>query len=366
MRILLLTLLMFVLCLNNAFAQKISFPSDVNIRPADITPIVHGGDVVGYYAYQYKDAHDGKNHYDLFLMNSNFEITQKLDFGTPNGWPLEGLVFRVYNLASGKELNLISLIHKDGHLIPVNIIPRKDGFSIYGKYFEITNTEEGFSNENLKGIFMQRYNNAGQMVSEVLHPVAKIAALKDQGGKEIISEGRGIWIQNMLEVAEGKSYLIGENYNLGSKETKGYKDQLYIGDFYVIEFDKDFNPSIVHQISKEQSKHPSIGLRSSTDYEIGKLAERWYDYKYSSMNSARTIFTTVYSTYDYANRKSVDKYTIGAIAHNLDGELVNPKITLDNFPKNIGFIPAKTGYVAVFEYDEDVKDLSLTLYRFDF
>ena len=90
-----------------------------------------------------------------------------------------------------------------------------------------------------------------------------------------------------------------------------------------------------------------------------------FDYQFASMNVAHSVFTAIYTSYDRARKRPDEKYTIGAIAFNIDGELINPKISLDNFPQNVAFIPAKTGYTALLELNEEEKSVSLTMYKFD-
>ncbi|HZV68984.1 MAG TPA: DUF6770 family protein [Saprospiraceae bacterium] len=494
MRILFLILFLSVTCTYTMFAQRISFPQGVDIRPSEITPIIQNGEVIGYTAYHFLKADRVKWYYKFYLMNTNFEITQEIPFDLKLGRSIDDMFFngtsfciisspgyktygqfdfvnlegkliysfisksygpgnsyniptyfrpvknkgflnagpkeseedgsivflnnegkkvydihakkipvrsgrsfdesldfrlvtdsllvveagsvwidyrktdhrsvndvRIFKLNTGEDLNLISMIHKEGRLVPVSFAPRKDGFSICGKYFEFDDTREGYSDENLKGIYMQRFNNEGQLVKEVFVPTERIASLKDQQGKEIIGKDWGIWIQSIIEMANGKTFLIGESYFEGAKVS----EKIAIGDFKVIEFDENFSPIKVHQISKIGSKHP-FAILDASSYRIGKLVEKWYDYQYSILNSSRTVFTSIYTSYNHSTRNPEEKYTIGAVVYNLDGEIVNPTITLDNFPKNIAFIPAKIGYAAVFEYDEAGKDLSLTLYKFDF
>jgi hypothetical protein len=274
---------------------------------------------------------------------------------------------RIYKLSTGEEIGFIQIIHKEGRLIPIDVAHRKDGFTVYGKYFETEDTREGYNAKELKGIYMQRFNLKGEMITEVMHPISEIADLEDPEGNKIIREGQGIWIQSNLEVANGHSFMICEKYDRGSKEDKGYNTSLYIGDFVVVEFDENFSTVGVKQFAKERTKYTYFNLKLVSDYEAGKWAETsdWYDYQYASINNARSAFTAIYTSYDHDRKRPDEKYTIGAIAYNQDGELLNPKISLDNFPKNVAFIPAKTGYVALFEFDDENENLSLTLYKFD-
>lgn len=273
---------------------------------------------------------------------------------------------RIYSLQDGKEIKLIHSMHKEGRLIPFDIAKRKDGFTIYGKYFEKEDTQLGYNDEGVKGLYMQRYGTDGNLHQEVFQPIQNnLDKLSDSKG-EIMKEDIPLWFHAVLEVQDGRSFAICESYDQYEDGRKN-SYSIFVGDFIVLEFDNNFSAPKVHRFPKQRWERSLMYATFPNIYKAGDYAEdhNLFDYQFASMNTGHSVFTGIYTSYDHARKRPDEKYTLGAIAFNIDGELINPKITLDNFPKNVAFIPAKTGYTALLELNEEQKSVSLTMYKFD-
>jgi hypothetical protein len=273
--------------------------------------------------------------------------------------------WRVYNLNTGKELNLIKGQHEKGYLKPLQMFSRPGGLTIYGKYFEPKDNIEGYDSEKMLGTYRQVINNQGKVVNEkFLSWKEDWNQLKYNTSKKCITDTSSFWIHSIVEMANGRIFATAEAFDRGLSKAS-FNTGVYIGDMVLVELNQDFELVSARYFEKKRFKNLTTGINNSSDIEMGEMVKNTFEYQYSSMNVSRSIFTSVYTTYDHTSGRSDDEVTLAAVGCNQDGDLVNPKIVLSNKHKNVGFIPARSGYAALLELDPKEKTVSLTLYKFD-
>ena len=77
-----------------------------------------------------------------------------------------------------------------------------------------------------------------------------------------------------------------------------------------------------------------------------------------------SFFNSVYLNYDKGVSEG-SKYTIGNITLTKEKTLANPKVNLKTKPTSFIALPAKPGYIAVFEYFRKKKSASMHLEKLD-
>jgi hypothetical protein len=251
--------------------------------------------------------------------------------------------------------------------VPTGVQADKDQITFFGQFFAYNESKEGYNEKENLGLYTMTYDATGKLIQEHFNTwkddVSKFLKLNEQ---DQVDGNRNIWIQDIVGTASGKTFAIAEMYHRGFSSVVLQSGYAFVRDLLVFEFDADFTLIGVDRYEKYKSGYPMSNLSSLSDYTIGDaLDPSYFDYKFTSQASDRSVFNCVYDNFDKSD-KSDKKFVIGAVGFNRDQELVNPKITLTSDPDDIKVLSAKPGYVAVIEYFKKDKYATLTLYKFDF
>jgi len=170
---------------------------------------------------------------------------------------------------------------------------------------------------------------------------------KDEKQKEILKD-RSIVARKVIKTAQNKTYIISDLYD---------KNNVY--DMAIFELDKNAI-SNMYFFSKKKTKLASNFFTNTNG--VGAMLKRGWiddDYCYTSLSADKSGFTNVYCNYDKENSK--DDFMINTVTLTKENKMVEDNIKMSSKPSNFTVLPAKPGYVAVFEYFKKEKRINIKL-----
>lgn len=264
--------------------------------------------------------------------------------------------------ASGKEKFRVELADEKYFNFPlgVNYEPATSEFFIYGEYYNAgRNAMAGKSLgffikvvDALTGkVKQEKYCSYENDVSKVL-PVSSRGKLED---------GRNFTIHRMTRTADGKIFAVAEQFkkavsalgvasHLLGGNASAIKVNLF--DIMIFEFDPSLTLKQVHIFEKDKTSvelPQGFGMQSSNFLSYFMKLYGWFDYAFTSEANDKKQFSVVYTNYD-RDKEEGNKYILGTISYNKEQKLVTDKVPKNSKSSLFLAIPAKPGYVAVFEY----------------
>jgi hypothetical protein len=235
----------------------------------------------------------------------------------------------------------------------------EDNFYILGNYYDKGANQ---ISESSKGIFLKKLDLKGNIINEKYISWEKdVSALLTEAQKENIENLSDVFFHNIFKNADGKTYLISEQFDKKSGR------KIYVNDFMIFELDNTFNLNKVSIVSKEQTElnFPSI---QADAYLLATYLKVFggFDFEFFQTNSDKSIFSIGYV--DYVEMKGEpNKYKFGSITYT-DSEATNDEMILMTAKekKAIKVMPAMAGNIVVVEYNKDEKSLDLRLEKINY
>jgi hypothetical protein len=291
---------------------------------------------------------------------------------------------KIYSLVDGTEMAEIKLNAGKHFLSPfgANYDDKTSEILIYGEYYG-RNGKGTIDIKNKLGFFINRYSTSGDLMGEGyasweddIKPVIPFDPEDKKAAR------RSLIVHQVIRTANGKYYAIAEQYakavsgggvalNALSGALGGGQAvsniQINLFDMMIFEFSADLKVENVQIIEKKKTKIPlAPGYGTVQKDKLGYLMKMmgYFDYSFTSVNSSKTNFNCVYVNYD-RKTDGKNKNTIGNITLDDQGKVQTVKVLPKSKPTSFIALPAKPGYIAVFEYFRKTKSAALRLVKLD-
>lgn len=290
-----------------------------------------------------------------------------------------------HNISDGKKKFEFALTHANGILVPMGLNYDKDAsqYISYGEYYAKKGKDEKIDVKNKIGFYLQIFDENGKLVKESFSSWEKdIAAVIPVNKKGKLDNNAYVFVHNVVKTAEGKYYAIGEQFkkavsgkgiamNLAANALGGSSNaamtEIEMMDMMVFEFDADLKPTKATIIEKEKSEVVlQKGMSTVSVHKLGFMMKMmgYFDYAFTTESVDRTSFNAVYINYD-RDKKAGTNSTIGSITLNKSKEIETKKIQLNTKPTRYLIMPAKSGYLAIFEYHKKEKTVDFRLEKLE-
>jgi len=232
-----------------------------------------------------------------------------------------------------------------------------------------------------KGVFFFVLDNKGDPISR------KYISWKADVSKVLPSNDRGklndigyMFFHRVIRTKDGKIFAIAEQYNkvadgmgiaamaLSSGDT-GSATKLAVENFYIFEFDKDFNLVDVEVVEKFKSSFsfPNAAYSFLSPQIMAQVANTYggFDYLFTQNYADRPMFMVGYLDYE-RRKKEKNMIVFGAATH--DGEeYTTDKINLDTKKgEYIRVMQGKPGHILISEYIAKEKRMEFRLEKINF
>ncbi len=275
---------------------------------------------------------------------------------------------------TGKSLFEKSLADNKYDITPMNFFKNNKGeFVVLGVYFEKGEKElkanslglVTFSIDKDGSLGEKRYLSWANDVSKFL-PVDEKGKMKDAGF---------IYFHKIVQMADGKIYVVGEQYQkdvgaLGALKVLtgggGGTVKMLVRDLVVFEFDENFNLKNIDIHEKTESNVQVPGYQTSSPHILALMLKAFggFDYAFSQMSKDNSTFTIGYKDLEKnenaEKRRDKRKLIFGALTYSPEG-VSKDKLSLETESSGLRIYPAKPGYVAISEYFKDEKRLDFRL-----
>lgn len=289
-----------------------------------------------------------------------------------------------HNISDGKKKFEFPLENAKGYLVPMGVNYDKDAkqFITYGEYYGKTGNDK-FDIKNKIGFYLQIYDDAGKMVKENFASWEKdIAAVIPVNKKGKLDNNAYVFIHNVVKTSDGHFYAIGEQFkkavsgkgvmlNVAAGMLGGSTDagmtEIEMLDMMVFEFDADLKPVKGHIIEKEKTEIVlQKGASTVSVHKLGFMMKMmgYFDYSFTTESVDRSTFNAVYVDFD-RDKDAGTNATVGSITLTSSKEIEVKKIKLNTKPTRFLIMPAKTGYLAIFEYSKKEKTASMRLEKLE-
>jgi hypothetical protein len=333
-----------------------------------------------------KASPDSKSYDSQSVMYSDEKYLLSLTTTRPKLMSTKGMntYLKTYDVTDGSLLGEIKLNAGRHALSPngASFDEKSGNILLYGEYYA-RNAKGAMDIKKKLGFFLSQYKPNGEVVKEGYASWEKdIKPVIPKDPEDKKSDRRSIIVHNVISLADGKFYAIGEQYKkavsgggmalnalsqLGGSAGQNSNIKINLYNMMVFTFDKDLNVENIQNVEKRKTKvFLPAGFGTIQKDKLGYMMKMmgWFDYSFSTVNSARTNFNSVYLNYD---RKSEgkNKNVIGNITLNDEKKVEPVRVTFDTRPTNFVALPAKPGYIAVFEYYQKTKSAKLKLEKLD-
>ncbi len=283
------------------------------------------------------------------------------------------------DVATGKEIFRTKTETPKAEFLPVGVSYDKlnDEYFVYGEYFKPGDNQ---MKDKSLGFFFNIFDSKGTLKKESFADWTKdIGKVIPVNSKGKFADNMSVAIHNMVRTSDGKIYAIGEQYkkaiaagaaalNVLSMATGGGGSgassvKIELHDMMVFEFDANFQitGATIYEKDKVNVLLPQgYGMLSTPMLGFILRMYGWFDYSYTTVNSDQTKFNAAYVNYD-RDKEEGNGYVVGNIALDANKKLTIDKIKLSKKPTRYGVMPAKPGYVAVWQYFKKTKTLEFTL-----
>ncbi len=261
----------------------------------------------------------------------------------------------------------------------VDFDKKKNEFFMFGSKYGIRNKKVNYKTS--LGIFVNYFKPDGTFTDKHLafwgKNIMKKVKSKDKGK---IKKGASIMLHNMVRTNTGKFVAVGELYNkeasalgiaskLMSSNSNASVAKIVLYNMLVMEFDKDFKTTKVAVVEKpKQNRLLPSGSLLLNEGALGYYLKAYglFDFDFFSTNSDHSSFNTVYTSYNRGKKgRNGNRYTIGLIALDDDGDFVSKKISLQSKPTMFSVLPSKPGYIGIFEYFRKGRKANIRIEKVD-
>lgn len=274
--------------------------------------------------------------------NMVFEISKVTVRGLRKPAEVDQNVFLI-NFKDGSIKLQTKLNNKDRQLYINDFVSNENGYTLFA---EITTTSSPFP-----GTYICNLSKTGGLIDDVALNLNESIPnfIKDKDQSDLL-KNKSCLIHEVIPIKD-KIYVIGEFYD---------KKHLYDGVVFVIQNNSVSNVFIY---KKKKAKIESVFFNTSLNSQaaVGMMLKTLLadkqDYCYTSLNSTKVGFTTVFCNYEKENKDS--DYIIGTINLSKDNTLSSDEVKMISKPDAFKVLPAKPGYVAIFEYFEKEKRIAM-------
>jgi len=255
----------------------------------------------------------------------------------------------------------------------------RNEFFMFGSKYGINGKRVNFKTSI--GLFMNYFKPDGSITERKMAFWGKDIMKKVKGkDKAKVKKGASIMLHSMVRTNTGKFVAVGELYNkeadaLGiaakmlSSNSNTSVAKIVLYNMLVLEFDKDFKTKQVMVVEKpKQNRTLPSGALLYSEGALGYFLKSYgmFDFEFFSTNSDRSRFSTVYKSYNRGKKgRDGNRYTVGVIAMDDEGEMVSQKISLNSKPTWFSVLPSKPGYVGVFEYFRKGRKAGIRIEKID-
>ncbi len=269
-----------------------------------------------------------------------------------------------YDAATGKEKFKLEMTGTDYFHFPlgVNYEDASGEFFVYGEYYKPG--KNPISTKSL-GFFIKVVDAATGKVKQSGYcsyekDVTRIMPVSSRGKLE---DGRNFTIHRMTRTADGKIFAVAEQFkkavsglgvaaNMLSSSSNMSAIKVNLFDIMIFEFTPNLELKQIHIFEKDKTSvelPKGLGMQPANTLSYYLKLYGWFDYCFTSETADKKQFSIVYTNYD-KDKEEGNKFILGTISYNKDQKLVTDKIPKESKSTYFLAIPAKAGYVAVFEY----------------
>ena len=327
---------------------------------------LHYSAVPYYYALQFITEDESVNNWEV---NKNVGKPFVLEYLASNDSAIICLLsIRQNGVTGGSELKLIAhSLHTGEELFKVDVadsqyaVQLTNGFlsgnqiHLFGQYFE---KNAAADKGNSLGLCMIRLDMQGNVLSrQYLSWEKEVSMLLPANDKGKIKNVGYLCFHNFIKSQDGKVFGVAESYRrtadgwgiAATLLSPGSSNvvKIVVGNLYVFEFSSEFTLKSVQIFEKMPTDiaSPAAGFESQGAVANYVRLMGGFDYAFTKVNKDRSFFSINYI--DFVGRKS---YELGVIQYNGNGVAVTKKDwTTSSF--FTGILPAKEGYMALWEYD---------------
>ena len=309
--------------------------------------------------------------------------SKKLPFGTfdsprykASGASAAGLGDQTLFAIPGKGFVNYSVDTRKGAMSPTYYTWMQDGAVRYfGQYFD---KDAKTAKENSLGLCTFTMSLDGEISNRRYVSWAKdVSQLLPANDKGKIEDVGYLFFHDFIPTPSGSVFGVAESYrkttdalgvagkvlNMGGGG--GSTSKIVVEDLYVFEFSPEFELKAVTRI--EKSKH-DVYLPAGAAYmspQVLSLIVLYFNgYDYVFTQKKDDLFSVGYT--DFEMRKGEKNGLVYGAVNYLDGELSSDKIDLATDAEELRVLPAKTGYIAVWEYYQKEKKMDIRLERVNF
>jgi hypothetical protein len=249
-----------------------------------------------------------------------------------------------FDTKTGEKLSETALTGLKHYAGIVDQVKKEDGTVLCGEYYDEETKSEG--------IALISIADDGNITDEVYVSLKKDAAnvLKDKA-ELMLLEDKSVLIHKVFITSDQTTLVIGEIF-----------DKNYVYDLAIFEF-RDNALQNIYLANKQKTNITSLVNTLNSTAGAGALMRigltNGSDYCYTSLNTAKTGFTTVYCNYE--KEKKTGEYLIGSVSYTSEKTFLKRDTKLSTKPSYFTVLPAKPGYIALFEYFEKEKRVNMSL-----
>ena len=271
------------------------------------------------------------------------------------------------DLETGKQLFEKSTTGKF-KFYPASMSQLNDGRAIiFGEYF---NANGNIAKDKSLGFSFWTVDDKGKVVNEKYNSWDLELGKHLPNSKGKIDDFGFMYLHNMVQVADGNIYAVGEGYKkvasalgiltqVASGGRSGVSTvKIKVTDLIMIKFDKDFNVKEAKIYEKNSNTQElQSGMEFTSTPLIGKMLKYYYgrfDYSYTQVNKEGSSFSICYS--DYVRGKDYKGGTFNSISYN-EGKVTTDKINTKSEASSSYILPGMQGQVLVIEYFKKAKKI---------
>jgi ACT domain-containing protein len=324
---------------------------------------------------------DEKSYESAYPFYANSQLVVSLMTTRPKALSMADyeMFLTFHKVSTGKEafrIGMKSSDKKNNKLhapIGVSYDEASSQFYIYGEYYM---PGQKMMKDKSTGLYFQVVDTTGKIVSDNYSSwtgdIAKKISMNDKGKFE---NNTNVTIHKMIRTTDGKIFAIGEQFKkaasalgiasqvLSRGQSGSSVAKIEIFNMMVFEYSKDFSLTKVHVFEKDKTNVElprGMGMLGPNSLAYMMKMFGWFDYEFTTTSPDKATFTSAYVNYD-KDKEQGNNYAVGGIAYTKDAALVSDKIRLTDKPTWFRVLPAKPGYVSIFEYYKKEKKISARL-----
>jgi len=279
------------------------------------------------------------------------------------------------DMTTGKKLFEKRVENKKYAMLITNAWLKEDNIQFFGQYYP---KDSKTAKDNSLGLctFTMDFdgNTDNYQYLSWARDFKKLLPSNEQGKIEDVGY---LFFHDYIGTSSGSVFGIAENYRktisaggtamqiLSQGQSGVSASKAVVEDLYIFEFGEDFSLKKVKLIEKQQH---NVALPSGSVYLSPQLLSlvvksfQGFDYVFTQKED--DLFSVGYT--DFEKRKGEKNGLVYGAVNYVDGEITTDKVDLATEAEELRVLPAKTGYVAVWEYYQKEKKMDIRLERINF